>query len=307
LRIGLVAKLAACKGAAMRQIWLAGRTGAAVTGSPCKFSGFRRASPLVAHSCMTSVRVPVAVILAGVSGGETGADAGFVGAAILAGDFQSNLTWGCRAYWTGCYVACTLRRYSVIARGPAMRLILIHCVLSMMIASAAISQDMDGNLGMRFVAEKDPETGKIRLVQVDDEPSIKDESPQAVEALDVVRNGFSDAHGEFGYAYFDSTGELTAIFPKPTTPGAKEAILSQIENGGSLQAVNMFGWGAKLPSQEEVIRITEEAMNAALEMVCSRNPRPETFDMVVSVGVEFGLQGKFEFQSSWRPQRDCDD
>lgn len=176
----------------------------------------------------------------------------------------------------------------------------------MMIASAAISQDMDGNLGMSFVAEKDPETGKIRLVQVHEEPSAKDESPQVVEPLDPMKQRLANAAGEVGYAYFDSSGKLAAIFQKPTTPGAKEAMLSQIENGGSLQAVSMLGWGTSLPSQEEVRRITEEAINAALKMVCSHSPRPETFDLVVSVGVEFGLQGRFEFQGSWRPQRDCD-
>lgn len=164
---------------------------------------------------------------------------------------------------------------------------------------------------LKYEARVNPETGEVDLVLIEQDQVDFNQlmSPYGAEfGTEDAQEGdlfYSDMLGSDGVAYFDPTGDLKAVFASPKTIAESQVLLEKLNDGGTLQKTSWFG-RPRLPTAEQAQQITKASINAALEIICDANPRPEKMNLDVSLAVMMGLEGKFAIQMEWLPSRDCE-
>lgn len=156
--------------------------------------------------------------------------------------------------------------------------------------------------------EYDQANGTAKVIRnLPSEEDVADMRASGLPGEKFLENGLSwGAIADQGIAYYDKSGKLLEVFPSPKTPEEQAFVIDKLNlGGGRLQTVSLFSKQPSLPTSEEVRRITEDAINAALVTVCNINPRPEKLNLNVSLEAGLGLSGKFTLQLDWMPRRDC--
>lgn len=178
--------------------------------------------------------------------------------------------------------------------------------------SATIADDAEDSSreSLRFEVRVDDSTGEVIVV-----PTTGDWSPDkenstslagGLKAVEAMKSeGFEGFEEVDSYAYFGADGKLLDVFAAPADPIESNLLLERIPEGGTLKPVKFWNAAPSLPSLEQVRAITQTSIQAALDMVCSTDPRPENMEFEVALGVSLGLEGKFLLNLDWKPVRDC--